>query len=40
MMAGIHPDDPSLYPQTLKDVFPFGTGNKLDASGGHMAQAD
>jgi hypothetical protein len=40
MMAGIHPDDPSLYPQTLKDVFPFGTGNKLDANGGPMAQAD
>ncbi len=24
--AGIHPGDPSLYPRTLDDVFPFGTG--------------
>ena len=24
--AGIHPGDPSLYPQTLDDVFPFGHG--------------
>ncbi len=23
--AGIHPGDPSLYPRTLDDVFPFGT---------------
>ena len=22
--AGIHPGDPSLYPRTLDDVFPFG----------------
>ena len=22
--AGIHPGDPSLYPGTLDDVFPFG----------------
>ena len=24
--AGILPGDPSLYPRTLDDVFPFGTG--------------
>ncbi len=24
-VAGIHPGDPSLYPRTLEDVFPFGT---------------
>ena len=24
--AGIHPGDPSLYPRTLEDVFPFGQG--------------
>jgi hypothetical protein len=26
MMAGIHPGDPSLYPQSLDDVFPLGGG--------------
>lgn len=26
-MAGIRPGDPSLYPQTLEDVFPFGGGS-------------
>ena len=26
--AGIHPGDPSLYPQTLDDVFPFGHGGE------------
>jgi hypothetical protein len=25
--AGIHPGDPSLYPQKLEDVFPFGVGS-------------
>lgn len=25
--AGIHPGDPSLYPQNLEDVFPFGVGS-------------
>ncbi len=28
-MAGIHPGDPSLYPQSLDDVFPFGGGSTL-----------
>lgn len=26
-LAGIRPGDPSLYPQTLEDVFPFSAGN-------------
>ena len=25
--AGIHPGDPSLYPEKLEDVFPFGVGS-------------
>jgi hypothetical protein len=25
--AGIHPGDPSLYPQKLEDVFPFGVAS-------------
>lgn len=36
--AGIHPGDPSLYPQSLHDVFPFGGGSTLQATranGGH-----
>ena len=30
--AGIHPGDPSLYPQSLHDVFPFGSGSTLQAT--------
>jgi hypothetical protein len=26
--AGIHPGDPSLYPTSLEDVFPFGTATE------------
>jgi hypothetical protein len=33
-MAGIRPGDPSLYPQTLKDVFPFGGTGTPDSNGG------
>jgi hypothetical protein len=33
-MAGIRPGDPSLYPQTLDDVFPFGSGTSNDSTGG------
>jgi hypothetical protein len=36
-MAGIRPGDPSLYPQTLEDVFPFG-GSTPDANGGASAR--
>ncbi len=38
-MAGIRPGDPSLYPQTLDDVFPFGTGTASDLNG-PTARAD
>jgi hypothetical protein len=31
-MAGIHPGDPSLYPQSLHDVFPFGGGSTVQAN--------
>jgi hypothetical protein len=33
-MAGIRPGDPSLYPQSLEDVFPFGAGTPADSNGG------
>jgi hypothetical protein len=39
--AGIHPGDPSLYPTSLEDVFPFGTF--ADSAGlppAHAEQAD
>jgi hypothetical protein len=39
-MAGIRPGDPSLYPQTLEDVFPFGAGTTSDWNGGSSAQAE
>lgn len=37
--AGVRPGDPSLYPQTLGDVFPFGTETVPDPSGESSAQA-
>jgi hypothetical protein len=37
-MAGIHPGDPSLYPQSLHDVFPFGDGSH--ANGGDSERAE
>lgn len=36
--AGIHPGDPSLYPTSLEDVFPFGTA--AEAARAPSAQAD
>jgi hypothetical protein len=39
-MAGIRPGDPSLYPQTLKDVFPFGAGSTPNSNGGTSARAE
>jgi len=39
-MAGIRPGDPSLYPQTLKDVFPFGTSSTNSSNGGPSARAE
>jgi len=38
-MAGIRPGDPSLYPQTLEDVFPFGAGTTTDSTGGSSGGA-
>jgi hypothetical protein len=44
--AGIHPGDPSLYPTSLEDVFPFGTGAAAttaaatESAGTPSAQAD
>ncbi len=35
--AGIHPSDPSLYPSSLDDVFPFGTAT--ESSGGTEQRA-
>ncbi|HWD54142.1 MAG TPA: hypothetical protein VG346_03430 [Acidimicrobiales bacterium] len=32
-MAGIHPGDPSLYPQSLTDVFPFGGASNVQVTG-------
>lgn len=32
-MAGIRPGDPSLYPQSLQDVFPFGGGAATSSNG-------
>lgn len=32
-MAGIRPGDPSLYPQSLEDVFPFGGGSAPSSNG-------
>ena len=39
-MAGIRPGDRSLYPQTLKDVFPFGAGSTPNSNGGTSARAE
>lgn len=39
-MAGIRPGDPSLYPQTLEDVFPFGGGSASDANGESRTRAE
>jgi hypothetical protein len=33
--AGIHPGDPSLYPRTLEDVFPFGSAAPGENPGAH-----
>lgn len=33
-MAGIRPGDPSLYPNSLEDVFPFGAGATPDSNNG------
>jgi hypothetical protein len=38
-MAGIRPGDPSLYPQTLEDVFPFSAGATPDSNGGSSTRA-
>lgn len=39
-MAGIRPGDPSLYPRTLEDVFPHGTGMASDPDGGPSVGAE
>jgi hypothetical protein len=39
-MAGIHPGDPSLYPQTLEDVFPFAGGTTPGSNGGSSVRAE
>ncbi|HWF16495.1 MAG TPA: hypothetical protein VG244_09975 [Acidimicrobiales bacterium] len=39
-MAGIHPGDPSLYPQSLHDVFPFGGGATAPVAGANGAHPD
>lgn len=39
-MAGIHPGDPSLYPKTLEDVFPFSTGTEHGSNGGSPPRAE
>lgn len=37
LAAGIRPGDPSLYPRTLEDVFPFGAiASSPDANGGSV----
>jgi hypothetical protein len=39
--AGIHPGDPSLYPTSLEDVFPFGTSTEsAGMPPAHAEQAD
>jgi hypothetical protein len=38
--AGIHPGDPSLYPTSLEDVFPFGSSAATQTAGIPSAQAD
>lgn len=39
-MAGIRPGDPSLYPQTLEDVFPFSADVAHESNGGSSARAE
>jgi hypothetical protein len=39
-MAGIRPGDPSLYPQTLEDVFPFGAGSTPGSNGRPSTRAE
>lgn len=39
-LAGIHPGDSSLYPQTLEDVFPFSAGSPPGSNGGSQARAE
>jgi hypothetical protein len=38
--AGIRPGDPSLYPQTLEDVFPFGAATKVGSTDNASARAE
>jgi hypothetical protein len=40
LMAGVQPGDPSLYPQTLEDVFPFGAARTSDLNGGSSSRAE
>jgi hypothetical protein len=39
-MAGIRPGDPSLYPQSLEDVFPLGAGTTPGPNGGKSARTE
>jgi hypothetical protein len=39
-MAGIRPGDPSLYPHSLEDVFPFGAGTTPDTNGGSSVRPE
>ena len=39
-LAGIRPGDPSLYPQTLEDVFPFGGGSTPGSNGGSLGRTE
>lgn len=39
-MAGIRPGDPSLYPQTLEDVFPFSGGSATSSNAGPSVRAE
>lgn len=37
-MAGIHPGDPSLYPESLQDVFPFGGEATVQVSSANVGR--
>jgi hypothetical protein len=37
-MAGIHPGDPSLYPESLQDVFPFGGESTVQVSSANVGR--
>jgi hypothetical protein len=39
-LAGIRPGDPSLYPETLRDVFPFGAKTSFGSNDGPVARAE